>query len=201
MYTFFCRNFKGYETRLGGGMDRLSTAQKHRIMIARAMLRNPKILLIDEAQTSLDHEGERLVHESIEEARKDRTTIIIAHRLTTVQHVDLIVVMNDGFKVEMGTHAELMKIRHGEYGKLWRSQNPLDDESFSSGESWLGVAVSKEQIDEQPTKPVYRSSRSHKNPPPPPSHLAERVGDISSVPPKQEDGKSNKEATGWCSLA
>lgn len=98
---------QGYETIVGGEMTRLSTAQKHRIMIARAMLRNPKILLIDETTTYLDREGERLVNEAIDKARKGRTCILVSHRLAAVQNADLIVLMNDGFAIELGTHEEL----------------------------------------------------------------------------------------------
>ncbi|OXA64227.1 Multidrug resistance protein 49 [Folsomia candida] len=153
MHNFFCSLPDGYETIVGGEMTRLSTAQKHRIMIARAMLRNPKILLIDETTTYLDREGERLVNEAIDKARKGRTCILVSHRLAAVQNADLIVLMNDGFAIELGTHEDLMKRRHSEYGRLWRSQNPLDDESFAQGKPWLGVAPSKVKISPQKEEP------------------------------------------------
>ncbi len=99
---------EGYATFLGERGVRLSGGQRQRIAIARAMLKNPPLLLLDEATSALDAESERVVQAALESAMRDRTTLVIAHRLATVQKADLIVVLDRGQLVEQGTHAELV---------------------------------------------------------------------------------------------
>lgn len=100
----------------------LSGGQKQRLAIARALLRNTKILLLDEATSSLDSESEKLVQQALDAAAQRRTTIAVAHRLSTIQNADLICVLDCGIMVESGTHAELMA-RRGMYFDMVQTQS------------------------------------------------------------------------------
>ncbi len=108
---------EGYQTFLGERGVRLSGGQRQRIAIARAILKNPPLLLLDEATSALDAHSERAVQAALEAAMRDRTTLVIAHRLATVQRADLIVVLDHGRVVEQGTHAQLLD-RQGAYARL-----------------------------------------------------------------------------------
>lgn len=118
---FILRLPEGYQTFLGERGVRLSGGQRQRIAIARAMLKNPPLLLLDEATSALDAESERMVQAALEAAMADRTTLVIAHRLATVQKADRIIVMEQGRIVEEGNHQALMA-RDGLYAKLARMQ-------------------------------------------------------------------------------
>lgn len=112
---------QGYQTRIGDRGDKLSGGQKQRLSIARAVLNNPPILILDEATSSLDTESERLVQDALEKLMENRTSLVIAHRLSTIKHADLICVMHKGKIAERGTHEELMELG-GRYKKLHKMQ-------------------------------------------------------------------------------
>jgi subfamily B ATP-binding cassette protein MsbA len=112
---------QGMDTPVGERGALLSGGQRQRIAIARALLKNAPILIFDEATSALDNESERRIQEALLELMKDRTTLVIAHRLATVEHADEIVVMDDGRIVERGTHAELVA-REGAYAGLKRAE-------------------------------------------------------------------------------
>lgn len=111
----------GYDTRVGERGVKLSGGQKQRIAIARVFLKNPPILILDEATSALDLESEHLIQEALEKLAKDRTTFIVAHRLSTITHADRIVLIENGEITEQGTHEELMK-KKGGYFKLFQVQ-------------------------------------------------------------------------------
>lgn len=117
-HEFILRKKEGYQTFAGDRGNRLSGGERQRVTIARAVLKNPPILILDEATSSLDTESERIVQDAINQLMKNRTCIVIAHRLSTVQHADEIIVLNQGEIVERGSHAELMQHEDGTYKKL-----------------------------------------------------------------------------------
>lgn len=120
-HDFITATENGYQTNIGDRGGKLSGGQRQRISIARAILKNPPILILDEATSSLDTESEKLVQEAIYNLMKDRTSIVIAHRLSTIRNVDEIYVLRDGEIIEKGNYDELLKL-NGEFKKLHNHQ-------------------------------------------------------------------------------
>jgi len=121
-HQFIMQLEKGYDTIIGERGSKLSGGQKQRMSIARALLKNPEILILDEATSALDSESEKLVQDAILNLTKNRTTLVIAHRLSTIQNADLILVLKAGKIIQSGTHLELIK-EAGVYKTLLEIQN------------------------------------------------------------------------------
>jgi ATP-binding cassette subfamily B protein/subfamily B ATP-binding cassette protein MsbA len=121
-HDFITATPDGYQTNIGDRGSRLSGGQRQRISIARAILKNPPILILDEATSALDTESERLVQDAIEHLMQNRTAIVIAHRLSTIKSADLICVLHEGRIIEQGTHNQLIAL-NGQYKKLCDMQN------------------------------------------------------------------------------
>ena len=124
---------QGYDTRVGERGVKLSGGQRQRIAIARALLKNPRILILDEATSALDSESEQAVQEALERLMRDRTTFVIAHRLSTITGADWTVVLQDGCVLEQGTHTELLAREDGLYRRMialqFRWDEPPDTET------------------------------------------------------------------------
>jgi len=120
-HEFILKLPNGYETKVGERGVKLSGGQKQRVSIARVFLKNPPILILDEATSALDLESEHLIQEALEKLAKERTTFIVAHRLSTITHADKIVLIEDGKIVEQGTHQDLMQ-KEGHYYNLFQIQ-------------------------------------------------------------------------------
>jgi subfamily B ATP-binding cassette protein MsbA len=116
-HEFISQMPQGYQTNIGDRGNKLSGGQRQRVSIARAVLKNPPILILDEATSALDTESERLVQDALNKLMKNRTSLVIAHRLSTIQHADEIIVMQKGEIIEQGTHAVLLA-QNGAYRKL-----------------------------------------------------------------------------------
>ena len=109
-HEFIIESEQGYDTNIGDRGCRLSGGQRQRLSIARAILKNPPILILDEATSALDSESEHLVQEALDRLMQDRTTLVIAHRLSTIKNADMICVMHEGRIVESGTHDQLLAL-------------------------------------------------------------------------------------------
>ncbi|KAG2676653.1 hypothetical protein I3760_12G063700 [Carya illinoinensis] len=117
-HTFVSSLPEGYSTKVGERGVQLSGGQRQRVAIARAILKNPEILLLDEATSALDVESERVVQQALDRLMKNRTTVVVAHRLSTIKNADQISVLNDGKIIEQGTHSSLIENKNGAYYKL-----------------------------------------------------------------------------------
>ncbi|EXJ73507.1 uncharacterized protein A1O5_03268 [Cladophialophora psammophila CBS 110553] len=152
----------GYKTRVGESGIKLSGGQRQRLAIARSIIREPSILILDEATSSIDVRGERIVQKALDQVSKNRTTIVIAHRLSTIRKADSIIVMRDGRKMEEGDHDTLLSIPDGIYAGLVHAQQleaetapPTNENIEASDLKHLergDTAVSAEQHDENTTK-------------------------------------------------
>ncbi len=134
---------RGYRSRVAERGQNLSGGQRQRIALARVFLKNPPILILDEGTSALDNTSERLVQNAINEARADRTVILVAHRLTTLRDADCILVFDDGRIVETGTYAELVH-RGGVFAELVRSAEGHDHEPQQGSDS--GSAAELEPV-------------------------------------------------------
>ncbi|KAJ8498307.1 hypothetical protein OPV22_008859 [Ensete ventricosum] len=143
---------KGLDTMVGEHGTQLSGGQKQRVAIARAILKDPRILLLDEATSALDAESERIVQEALDRIMANRTTVIVAHRLSTIRNADTIAVVHRGSIVEKGSHTELLKNPNGAYSQLIQLQEVDWDEDIKNGrrldksDVWNGSAQSSGKI-------------------------------------------------------
>lgn len=125
-HSFISALPEGYSTKVGERGVQLSGGQKQRVAIARAVLKNPEILLLDEATSALDVESERVVQQALQRLMRKRTTIIVAHRLSTIKNADQISIIESGKIIEQGTHSSLVENEDGAYFKLINLQQRQD---------------------------------------------------------------------------
>ncbi|XP_068013050.1 ATP-dependent translocase ABCB1-like isoform X2 [Melanerpes formicivorus] len=182
-YDFIMRLPNKFETLVGERGAQLSGGQKQRIAIARALVRNPKILLLDEATSALDTESESVVQAALDKVRRGRTTVVVAHRLSTVRSADIIAVFENGAVSEQGTHSQLMEMK-GIYYKFVNMQasgaeDPLEEEGdgpAASEEAWEGAGLSRpkrqstrkslRRLRRQSDQPYAKDAQLDKNLPP-----------------------------------
>jgi ATP-binding cassette, subfamily B (MDR/TAP), member 1 len=164
--TAFAHDFinnlpQGYDTRIGERGGLLSGGQKQRIAIARSIVSQPRILLLDEATSALDPHAEAIVQRALEEASKDRTTVVIAHKLRTIQAADNIVVMKQGRVIEQGQHYELLA-HGGAYATLVKAQDLSPRERSAESDSDQGDDVEESALEESHTLGRHDTSAREK---------------------------------------
>ncbi|KAK2038158.1 lipid A export ATP-binding/permease msbA [Colletotrichum somersetense] len=150
-HEFISQLPEGYQTQVGDSGTKLSGGQKQRIAIARSIIKRPKILILDEATSAIDARGERIVQAALEKASQNRTTITIAHRLSTVKSADKIIVMKNGIAVEQGTHDSLLSDEKGVYSGLVKAQQLFLDDDNSDSEKLSGDAPEERPARESST--------------------------------------------------
>jgi ABC-type multidrug transport system fused ATPase/permease subunit len=150
-YDFIMRMRDKFDTLLGDRGIRLSGGQAQRIALARAMLIDPQILLLDEATSALDTQSERLVQNAIDNVSRNRTVVVVAHRLSTIKHADKIIVLEEGRLVEEGTHEELMENK-SYYWKYVQMQDLNVREKSDQADG--GVTLQIDELEEQPKSDV-----------------------------------------------
>jgi len=133
IHDFIMKTPDGYQTRVGERGLRLSGGERQRVAIARAFLKNPRIIVLDEATSALDSHTEKAIQASLKEVSRGRTTLIVAHRLSTIVDADEILVLHEGCLVESGTHAQLLA-RNGLYASMWKRQQ-LEETDYRAGEA------------------------------------------------------------------
>lgn len=164
---------QGFDTMVGVNGSQLSGGQKQRIALARAILKDPRILLLDEATSALDAESERIVQESLDRVMINRTTIIVAHRLSTVKNADAIAVIQNGKIVEKGSHSELLQNPQGPYTHLIQLQNSGAEStqrasflrSTSQGSSEAGIISGRFSVDVTVTETTPQKREEEPHPP------------------------------------
>ena len=134
-HTFISSLPEGYQTKVGERGVQLSGGQKQRIAIARAIVKDPAILLLDEATSALDVESERIVQQALDRVMKNRTTVMVAHRLSTIKNADVISVLQEGKIIEQGSHQHLIENKKGAYHKLVNLQQQQQQQQLQEGHS------------------------------------------------------------------
>ena len=133
IYDYILSLPEGFDTQIGERGIRLSGGQKQRLSIARVFLKNPSILILDEATSSLDNTTEALIQEALNSLKEGRTTLVVAHRLSTIKNADEILVVSNGQIIESGSHEDLVNRKDGVYRKLYNSQFIDRDFGLDSG--------------------------------------------------------------------
>jgi len=147
-YDFIMQFPQKFDTDVGERGAKMSGGQKQRIAIARAIVRNPKILLLDEATSALDTKSEKVVQKALDKVKQGRTTIIVAHRLSTIKNANIIVVLKNGGICEKGTHDDLIKLE-GEYYRLHKEQSKIPQPDVEVEEGELSSKSEEKSVEEK----------------------------------------------------